>query len=215
MSTATPLGTPTGLITRNIVEARLTRTARPPSNMAVRHGENPPPIAKLTPGNKSIRSLAAHRAVVHLLEAVPPPGPAVAGQTALQIVISRKLAVAGQTALQIVIPRKLAVAVRTPLEAVAATTVPVLAQRAIVVLPAWQAAVEVLAPQEAVAAGKEVLRRRKGQRRRPCEVNTCEGKAFAATSDRRRGVLLFDTACRGTGADTGQAGNDDCWRRDL
>jgi hypothetical protein len=54
-----------------------------------------------------------------------------------------------------VIPRKLAVAVRTPLVVVVATTVPVLAQRAIVVLPAWQAAVEVLAPQEAVAAGKK------------------------------------------------------------
>ena len=75
---------------------------------------------------------------MHLLEAVPPPDPAGAGQTAQQNVI----------------PRKLAVAVRTPLEVVAATTVPVLAQRATGVLPAWQAAVEVRAPQEAVAAGK-------------------------------------------------------------
>jgi hypothetical protein len=37
---------------------------------------------------------------------------------------------------------------------VVATTAQALAQRATGVLPAWQAAVEVRAPQEAVAAGK-------------------------------------------------------------
>src|SRR4029077_5355907 len=102
--------------------------------------ENPQPIAKLTPGNRPSRSPAPHPAIVQLLEAVQPA-----------VLVERPQKVVG-----IVIPRAAAVEARAPLGEMGATTFPALAPRVAVVLPVWQAGVEVLAPEEAEAAGKGI-----------------------------------------------------------
>ena len=129
----------------------------------------PRPIAKLTPGNKSTNGLAAHRVVVQLLEAEnlqpiakltpanrPSRSPAahLAVGELLEAVQPAVLVERPQRVLEIVIPRGAAVEARAPLVEMGATTVPALALRVAVVLPAWQAGVEVLAPEEAEAAGK-------------------------------------------------------------
>ena len=105
--------------------------------MQLLEAENPQPIAKLTPSNGPSRSPAAHPAVRQILEAVQPPVLVEGPQKVVEIVIL----LAG------------AVEARPPLVE-GATTVPALAPRVAVVLPVWQAGVEVLAPEEAEAAGK-------------------------------------------------------------
>ena len=82
----------------------------------------------------------------------------------LEVVQPTELAEPGQAALEPVIPRVPVGKARAPLVETGATTVPALVLRVAVVLPAWQAGVEVLAPEEAAAAGKRCRAMRSKER---------------------------------------------------